>query len=455
MRSPLLTRLSITGIVSQRPCLSLLYPAAVLLRAGHDVAYIEAECDRPESYIEPFRSLNPDWVGLTSYTPTWEHVLTAIGRMRSLAPGAVFAAGGFHATQLGEAALAHENSPDVVFCGEAEESIGEWAGVFMDRSAWERVPGLRFNSQDGPVYTGDRPPPADLDNLPFPAWALVDVKRYRPAPNDYLRLPHSSLIGSRGCPFSCVFCPSDSRYRRRSAGNIAEEIECLKKDQGVRDILFWDESILFDPEWTESLCREMIRRKLDITWAANARVDQVEPGILRTMRRAGCWQLLFGLESGSQDSLVSLRKGFTIDRARQAVRMAGRAGIRALGMFQLGIPGETVPQANETIKFAASLKLNHASFVFFTPYPGTEIFKILESSQRGIILENAPFDMKEPSYVPEALTLDQLKALQALAFRRFYLKPRNILNQILGNMNRYKFRDGIRGLLILLLSRRK
>jgi hypothetical protein len=125
MRSERLKRLAIPGIVSQRPCLSLLYPAASLMNANNDVSYVEAACGLPESYLKPFIMAKPDVVGLTSYTATWTHTLTAIGRMRALSPGTLFIAGGFHATQSGEAVLMHEDSPDVVFLGESEESIKE------------------------------------------------------------------------------------------------------------------------------------------------------------------------------------------------------------------------------------------------------------------------------------------------------------------------------------------
>jgi radical SAM superfamily enzyme YgiQ (UPF0313 family) len=455
MRNSRIGRFAISGIVSQRPCLSLLYLAGALMDAGAKVQYAEAECGSISISLKRYMTWKPDVVGLTSYSATWKCTQAAIGEIRALLPEAVIISGGSHAANIGERALDHENSPDIVFCGEAEESIREWADVFNDRNAWKHVSGIIYQDGDQIVRTLPRTAPVNLDALAFPAWRLVDLNNYRPAPNDYLRLPHASIIGSRGCRYSCIFCPSTTHYRRRSPENIVDEIEMLARDHGVRDLLFWDESILFDPEWTEALCREIMRRRLDVTWAANARVDQVSPETLKTMKQAGCWQLLFGLESGSQKSLDALGKGFALAQAEQAVAMSHRAGIRILGMFMFGIPGETMAEARKTIEFAARLPLNHASFVFFTPYPGSRIHEAIAHEDDGSLLRDAPFDMKEPSYVPAGMTLKQLQCLQAQAFRAFYLRPANIIKQIIGNMNRNKFGDGVRGLLLLLLSRRR
>jgi anaerobic magnesium-protoporphyrin IX monomethyl ester cyclase len=314
------------------------------------------------------------------------------------------------------------------------------------------ISGIYFRHGAETVFTGDRRPPADLDKLPFPAWELVDLSRYRPAPNDYFRRPHASFIGSRGCPNTCVFCPSDSHVRFRSVPNMLEEINWLIRYHGVKDLIFWDESILISPERTRKLCEEIMRRKIDLTWTANARVDQVEPKILKLMKRAGCRQLLFGLESGVPKNLETLGKGFTVEQARAAVKTANEAGILALGMFIFGIPGETVDEAKQTIAFARSLNLSHASFVYFTPYPGTALNEKLRKSPGGSILPDAPYDMKAPSYVPDGMTREGLIALQTLAFKRFYLRPREIFKQLKANINRYKIRDGIQGLLTLLFS---
>ena len=452
MRAPRLAQLGIKGIVSNRPCLSLLYLASGLQIDGHEVEYIEATSERSETYMKPFISGSPDCVGMTSYAANWRQTLSAIGEMRAIKPKTVFIAGGFHASSIGADSLASEPAPDVVFAGEAEEAIREWAKVYDSPESWDSVPGIYFRREDQVAFTGERKPPADLDRIPFPAWELVNLKNYRPAPNDYFRLPHASFIGSRGCKHSCVFCPSASQVRLRSADNMLEEIGWLKRYHSVKDLIFWDESILISPERTAALCEKMIEQKIDLTWTANARVDEVEPGILKLMRSAGCRQLLFGIESGVRKNIDYLCKGFDIDQVRAAVSKANNAGILALGMFMFGIPGETYEEALQTIDFARSLNLSHASFVYFTPYPGTELNKTISESKKGTLLKDAPFDMKAPSYIPEEMTKDMLVSLQTTAFKRFYLRPGEIVKQIKANLNRYKIRDGIQGILTLLFS---
>ncbi|MFA6449968.1 MAG: radical SAM protein [bacterium] len=410
------------NFAGEQPCLPLLYLAAGLQIDGHEVEYIEAVAGKPETYMPQFAISQPDCVGFTSYAANWKHNTDAIGAMRASRPKTTFIVGGFHASHNTESILHNDSAPDVVFAGEAEESIREWAKIFDYRSSWINVAGLYIKQDREIVFTGERRPPTDLDKLPFPAWELVDPFRYRPAPGYSSRKPHASIVGSRGANngLNCSTLPSETRLR--SAEHILEEINWLNRYHNVKDIYFIDESILYFPERTQGICESVISRKIDLTWVANTSVAEVKPEILKLMHRAGCKQLLFRLGSGVQKNLDTLGKEFTIEQSRSAVRMTNDTKILAHGVFTLGIPGETFDEAIRTIEFARSLNLRHSTFEYFTPYPGTAIYEKLIESNSGLILPDSSFDTETPSFIPKDMTIENMINLKISSRKRFHIK---------------------------------
>jgi anaerobic magnesium-protoporphyrin IX monomethyl ester cyclase len=418
------------------PSLSLLYIAAGLQIDGHAVEYIEAFSGKPASYMTQFVKSQPDCVGFTSYAANWKYVAAAIGEMRASRPKTVFIAGGIHTSFNAVDILSSDPAPDVVFSGESEESIREWAKVYDERLSWDKVQGLYIKQGNRYIFTGERMPPADLDKLPFPAWELIDPRGYCPAHSEYFRRPHAQMIFSRSLSCDSGRYTAISGIRHRSAEHILEEINWLIRYHGVKDLIFHGDSILTPSERTKKLCEEIIRRKIDLTWTAYARVSEIEPEILKLMRRAGCRQLKFKLTSGVQKNLETLNAGFTIEQVRVSVKATNTAGILTSGIFIFGIPGETVGEANQTIEFARGLNLYHSSITFFTPFPGSDLYEQLMKSHNGTIIADGAYDTETPSYVPNDMTRESLIEFQKLAQRRFYLSPRGILNRIKVNIVR-------------------
>ena len=207
--------------------------------------------------------------------------------------------------------------------------------------ALHRIPG---RAGDGIEVNPPRPLLASLDELPFPDRTLLgDANLYLPPPATYRRKPVAVVQTSRGCNRQCIFCFQLDRRRRtgiryRSVENVLEEIElCLR--QGYREIKFIDDTLAQDRERALRLAREIKRRRLDFTWFASACVDQVDPELLGAFREAGCWAILFGVESGVQKNLKTIRKGITLAQARDAVRWARAAGIVVQTTFVFGNGG--------------------------------------------------------------------------------------------------------------------
>jgi radical SAM superfamily enzyme YgiQ (UPF0313 family) len=250
----------------------------------------------------------------------------------------------------------------------------------------------------------------------------------------YRRSPVAIVQTSRGCSRRCIFCfqldpDRRSGVRYRSVENVLEEIElCLA--QGYREIKFIDDTFAQDRQRALRLAREIKRRRLDFTWFASACVNQVDPELLRAFREAGCWAILFGVESGVPKNLATLRKGISLPQARNAVRWAKEAGLHVQTTFMFGIPGETWEEAQRTIDFACELGADVASFHALVPFPGTWLHDHVRELG-SISGDLTDFTYQGAAFVPHGMTREQIQSLRHQAYRRFYSRPAFLWRRLL------------------------
>ncbi len=273
---------------------------------------------------------------------------------------------------------------DVVVQGEGELGVAElldsmdgWSSPRLDK-----VRGLWLAPQlnDGRTeFTGPRPLVRDLDELPFPARDLYDNELYKEYYRRNFGYTMTSMVASRGCPFSCDFCwrPDYGRvYRYRSPENIAEEMEEVRYKWGYRRIWFADELFIASKRHVLRLCEEIEGRGIDVEWECLSRVDLFDAEVARAMKKAGCYKVIFGLESGDDDVLNRLmNKRIKVSQSVAAVKTAKRAGLRVGAFFILGYPGETNETMLRTIKLASSLPLDYFSMTVPYPLPGTGLYE--------------------------------------------------------------------------------
>jgi len=184
-------------------------------------------------------------------------------------------------------------------------------------------------------------------------------------------------------------------------------------------------------------CKEIVMRGLEkkFKWVTECRVKPLDGETLSFMKQAGCKRICFGIESGSNETLKMLRKNFTIDDVRRAVKLAKKANLEVDGMFMIGLPGETEALVNETINFALGLDLRYAIFNIFVPYPGCELYDILKAGEKirfgrwSDFTSYPTYAGGKPVYVPDNLTHEQLMKLQKQAMRKFYLRPKFIYQE--------------------------
>lgn len=421
----------------QQP-LGLAYIAAILEKAGYDVKIVDAPALKLNLYqtVKVVAGLAPDVVGLTSTTPNFSRCVYLAKNLKKIFDVPIVI-GGAHPTALPVETLAY-NCFDIVVLGEGEYTMLELVEHLESGRTLTEVNGIAFRERGKVVKTSPRPYIEDLDRLPFPARHLLPPLRcYRPTPSAYRSLPQATLITSRGCPYSCIFCDRSvfgNRYRARSAANVVDEIEEVVRRYGAKEVRFWDDTFNIDRKRVLAICSEIRRRKLDVDWSCLCRANLVDEMMLHEMARAGCWQIDYGIESGSSELLRRIGKGLTLEQIRSAVEKTKAAGIKVRGFFMLGLPGETEETLNQTIEFAKTLKLDVAIFHITVPFPGTDLY--LAAVASGEISSSLNyqhfliFGSEELPYVPKGLSKEIILRYRSKAYKSFYLRPNYILGQL-------------------------
>ncbi|MBM4353961.1 MAG: radical SAM protein [Deltaproteobacteria bacterium] len=271
-----------------------------------------------------------------------------------------------------------------------------------------------------------------LDALPLPAWDLFDLRSYVVLPHRRGRGLEYPLLASRGCWWNrCLFCQDlacvkSSRYRVRSPEHVVEEMEWAAKRFRARHFLFHDAVFPARREWLARFADELEQRRLEVTWFCMTRADAVDAEVLRAMRKAGCRNVCFGLESGDDDMLRRMDKGHDTTASLRAVQEARDAGLEVSATFVLGFPGETPRQAGRTAEFAASLGLDYAQFLLVKWH---QVPRDLLSA--GTLVEEwdlAQYDYRGMVFVPDSYgSLARLKLARTYAYVRFYLRPAYLL----------------------------
>ncbi|MGE4554013.1 MAG: radical SAM protein [Desulfovibrionaceae bacterium] len=374
----------------------------------------------------------PDLVGVSCFTLSRGNALRLAALSKRLLPEVPVVMGGPHATFFPEQVLA-PGDVDVVVLGEGEITIVELAGRLDQGMSLDQSLGLgRSLGRDLGLYdiqgiaflrngrlhrTPARESVTDLDMFPFPAYDAFNLDQYKSPeiPAQYLSLPGTHVLTSRGCPFHCEFCSVHTffhgKWAFRSPGNVADELERLMAERGVRHVYFSDDLFTLNPQRTIGICKEILDRKLDFVWMAETRVDCVDEEMLAWMRRAGCYRVYYGVESGSPRILKSINKGFTPDQVRRAFRMSHEAGLEPCCFLMVGNPGETPETIDETIALIREIKPATNPIIGITTIlPGTKQYEL--SKRQGLISDEYwRSDAPPPLYTGE-YDVDDLVQLQ-------------------------------------------
>ena len=424
--------------------------ASNLEKRGYKVKILDAavekmDFDEVREYLKKQPKLS--WIGISATSFTFWSALEVARIAKQIMPNCKVIMGGIHPTLFPEEAL---KSPyvDFVVRHEGDYTLPE----LISGEPYGKILGISFKENGRIVHNPSRPLIENLDEIPFPAYHLLPLHKSRLTIGCEKRSPAIMLLGSRGCPFKCRFCTTagmGSKVRYRSPENIIEEIKFLMKNYGIKEVHFQDDSFTLNRKNVTRFCELIIKEKIDLSWLCMANIVAVDLEMLKLMKRAGCHQICYGIESGNEQILKNLNKNITLAQVRDAVRWTKEAGIDVRGSFIIGCPGETEETIKKTFNFMKELDLDLISLNILTPLPGTEIYKW--AKENGYLMSEDWRDytftksvIRLPTIAPE--TVD--KYLKKI-YRGFYLRPSYMFKRLLKIRNLNDIKMNLKALLVL------
>jgi radical SAM superfamily enzyme YgiQ (UPF0313 family) len=378
-------------------------------------------------------SEHPAFVGFSCTTSSFLDGVRLAGFAKSVAPKTKVVFGGPHVSALKERSLRDFPVIDFAVVGEGEETLGE----LIERNGEEPsdIKGLVYRGNGGePCFTGYRSDGLDLDTLPFPAYEKLDgfPHIYRLPLFNYPGTPNTSCVTSRGCPYSCSYCDRSvfrQTFRYNSASYLYEHLKYLKERFKIRHVNLYDDQFTFNRQRVVEFARMMIDAPLGMTFNCAARAEHVDLDLLRLMKRAGCWMISLGIETGDEELLSMHRKNADLRMLTEKIHLIRNEGIRVKGLLMMGLPGETRSSIKKSMDFVFSLPINDINMSKFTPFPGTPIYRNVH--ELGTFEEKwEEMDCMHFLFVPKEMTRRSLEKLFTLFYRKHFMRPRILVGYI-------------------------
>lgn len=419
--------------VGFQPFISLTALAAVLLKRDCETQILDLMLSKhpKKDLISKLKEFNPEFVGITFTTPLFNEAKELVDIIKEFSLKIKVISGGVHPTILPKEVLKNTKI-DVVVIGEGDHILPE---VVLSKNI-SKIRGIAYKEEGKIILTEKALPIKDLDGLPYPAWNLLDVEKYQNSKLVARKNPVGTIETSRGCMFSCVYCNKSifSRsFRVKSPKRVVDEIEYMLRC-GFKEIHIWDDNFATNLKRAKDVCDEIIKRKLKFIWRleCGVRVDCVDLEFFQKAKRAGCYGVSFGFESGNQKILDEMNKGTTIEQSYKACNMAKKAGLEITGFFMFGLPSETEETMKETIKLAKKLDCDYSKVTLVVPYPSTSLFERLQ--KEGLIKtkdwSKYNFHTASKVYTHPHLSWEVLEKYYDKFYSEFYFRPSYIIRRL-------------------------
>ena len=401
--------------------IGLAYLAAVLEKNQHEITVIDCPASNinHEKLKITLTSFDPDIVGITSMTPTIQSALLSARAAKEACPDAKVVVGGPHPTFMDREILNEESTVDVVVRGEGEQTFVELVQTNFDSKSLHEVDGITFREGGQTIQTPNRAFIQALDQLPYPAYKYFPLENYRVFGKLFL-----PIITSRGCPFQCSFCTSSrvfgKQYRARSPKNIVDELEMLKDTYKADAFTFYDDTLTLEKNRIFEICDLIKERKINIPWDCQTRVDQVSKEVLKKMRETNCQQIFFGVESGCQETLNAVSKKTLVEQNEKAIKWAKEVGLFVAISVMAGYPGETRESLKKTLDFVRKTKPDDVYLCVATPYPGTELRRVVENMGLKMSNDWEKYDTLTLVFENPLLTAEEIKKIRTQFYDEFY-----------------------------------
>ena len=398
-----------------------------------------------------------DFIGITCMTNSALDAFASAKVAREACPDALIVLGGVHPTALPEQTIRECSDADFVIIGEGEQTFVDLANCLQEEKSCHTVDGLAYRSKEESKvkYTTPRTPIPDLGALPFPAYHKVPMEKYIPHVTQYIDLPNYPILLQRGCPYQCTYCDHGAvlgrKIRSLSVERAIENIRYLVKNYGARGVYFLDSVFTVRRDFIMKLLKELQHQDFKISFACNARADQLDIELLTELKKTGCWMIQVGIESGNIKSLELIKKAsyssafkpdpndpngrpYLLNKYEQEIRNCQKLGIQVMASYILGLPGETIEDVETTISFAKKLATETALFFLPVPYPGSHL--LTQAKEDGGLKENMSWkdysavDYSNPVYVNPKIGKEKMQELLTRAFNEYYKQPKVIYRNI-------------------------
>lgn len=409
------------------PPLFQMIAAAAVKQIGHQVRLWDAPAQRLDliDLLEELHIWQPDLAVVNSSTPSIDHDLGFIDHLRERQPATKTMLVGPHATVFWRELIEQKAALDFIGIGEYDFLIRDLCAAGFEPSG---LAGIAYRDRAGQTCSRPTAPKYDLDLLPWPDYSLVELERYHEFLFPLRQRPIATIMTSRGCPFHCSFCLYPQvmfghALRQRSISNVIAEIQHLVEQYGVRFIYFEDDTFTADWRRVREMCQALIESKVNVSWGCLGRVSGASLDNLKLMRKAGCYLIKFGVESGEQDLLDKARKGFSIDEIEQAFHNTHRVGMYSHATVMFGFPGDTAQTIATTHKFLRHISPDYVQFSICIPFPGTKLYDSCLTSKLLAYDCWEDFDGAWGGVIEtEYLTRAEVRAAVLNGYKQYYLR---------------------------------
>lgn len=428
----------ISRVANIMPPLGLASISAYL--TSHDIKNDIIDCyahpDSDELIKEYLEIHQPDYLGFSCTTSSFFDGVRIAEYAKEILPDVKVVFGGVHVSAVKEGIIKEYPIVDYCIVGEGEQTLLELLTTPADQLL--EISGLVLKDGDQVVFTGQRKKLLDLDTLPFPAYEKLAgyPKAYKLPIFNYPKVPNASCISSRGCPYACSYCDRSvfqRTFRHNSAEYLYKHVMYLHEKFGVLHINFYDDQFTFQRQRVVDFCKKMIDSPLDMTFNCAARAEHLDAELLHLMKKAGCWMISLGIETGDEDLLAHHRQNPDLQMMREKIDLIKNEGIRVKGLLMMGLPYETEESIKKSKKYVFSLPIDDFNLAKFTPFPGSPIYKKIKEEGEAIGTFNEDWeqmDCMQFQFIPKGMEHDQMENLFVDFYRSHFKRNRVIWGYI-------------------------